>query len=155
MKIAAPIVLILLALVGLIVMGVLQHGVPELQVSDVLKEEFAGQEVKVHGLLEKIESAERPLRFTVRDKVEPSIVIEVYADRTRPDTFQETYDVAVLGRYDKEAGHFEADQIFTKCPSKYEAEDKLKYGTDAPGGVTPPGSQATAKEAPSTKSDGE
>ncbi len=128
MKLVAPIALIVLGLIGLIVMGIVQGGIPEMQVADLLVGEKPEGVVKVHGLLEKIHSSERPLRFTVSDKEDPTQTFDVYCDRTRPDTFQETYDVAVQGRWNAESGRFEADQIFTKCPSKYEAEDKLGLG---------------------------
>ncbi len=123
-RLAVPFLLIFGGLAGLVAMGVAQGGVPEAQVHQIVAGEFPDREVKVHGFLAAIESAERPLRFSVVDKENPELRIPVVCDRTRPDTFQETYDVAVQGRWDPEAKHFVADQIFSKCPSKYEAESK-------------------------------
>ncbi len=129
MKIAIPLLLIVAGLAGLIVMGIARGGVPELQVSQVLAGAHEGARVKMHGTIGEIASGERPLRFTVADKADPSKTVEVHADRTRPDTFQEAYDVAVLGRYDAASGRFTAEQIYTKCPSKYEADEERGIGS--------------------------
>lgn len=128
-KLAVPLALIGLGFVGLLTVGVLEGGVPEIQVRDVRTEAYAGKVVKVHGLLETIESKDRPLRFTVRDKDRPDILLPVYADKTRPDTFQESYDVAVEGRWDDAQQRFVADKIMTKCPSKYEEQAKEGIGS--------------------------
>ncbi len=135
MKVVIPFLLILAGLVGLIAMGVMQGGIPELQVSELRSGEFDGQTVKVHGFLESIESTTRPLRFTVRDKEDPEIVIAVTCNKTKPDTFQKEYDVAVEGIWDATTKSFEAEHIYTKCPSKYEAE--AKEGLGAPPSGTP------------------
>jgi cytochrome c-type biogenesis protein CcmE len=88
------------------------------------------RKVKVHGIIERIESEKRPLRFTIRDKANADQKVPVFCDRSRPDTFQVDYDVAVEGKLDAASGEFKADQIYTKCPSKYEAEEK--YGRTSP-----------------------
>ena len=138
-KLIVPVALILLGLVGLIVMGIVQGGVPELQVAQLLEAPGAHGEraVKVHGHILRIDSADRPLRFAVADKADPTKVMEVWSDSTRPDTFQETYDVAVQGVWSEKRGRFEADMIFTKCPSKYEADDKNRASEQARGGEQP------------------
>ena len=143
MKVVVPFLLILAGLVGLIAMGVTQGGIPELQVSELRAGEFDGRVVKVHGFLKSIESTTRPLRFTVRDKVDPTIVISVTCDKTKPDTFQEEYDVAVEGVWDAKTASFEAEHIYTKCPSKYEAEAKEGLGAP-PSGQVPYGNSASS-----------
>ena len=139
MKLVVPFALIGLGLAGLITMGVIQSGVPELQVAGLVgptpsSAATAGRELKVHGIIESIQSQGRPLRFMVRDKGDEKIKVEVVSDRTRPDTFQETYDVAVQGHFDPATKVFTADQIFTKCPSKYEGMQKagLNNSTSRP-----------------------
>jgi cytochrome c-type biogenesis protein CcmE len=129
MKVVIPFVLIFAGLAALIAMGVSQGGIPELQVEQVVAGEYPDREVKVHGFLESIQSSERPLRFKVRAKETDGLVIDVISDRTKPDTFQEDYDVAVQGHWDADKKHFVAEQIFTKCPSKYEAEAKEGIGS--------------------------
>jgi len=128
MKVLIPFALIFAGLGGLIAMGVAQGGIPELQVSQVLHGEYADREVKVHGFLAEISSSERPLRFTVRDKENEDLAIHVVCNKTKPDTFQEDFDVAVQGRWNAAGNEFVAEQIFTKCPSKYEAEAKEGIG---------------------------
>ena len=138
MKIAVPATLIGIGLVALIVAGIIVGGIPEMQVAQLLTSDYeASRTLKVHGILADIESDQRPLKFTVADKADPEKKIKVECDRTRPDTFQVTYDVAVQGTYDADRGVFVAEQIYTKCPSKYEAEDRYKAGTETPEGDKP------------------
>ena len=47
-------------------------------------------------------------------------VLNVRHNGVAPDTFQESLSVVVEGKY--ENGTFNATQIMTKCPSKYEAK---------------------------------
>ncbi len=129
MKVVIPFALIFVGLAALIAMGVTQGGIPELQVEQVLAGEYPGREVKVHGFLESIQSGERPLRFKVRAKESPDVMMDVVCDRTKPDTFQKDYDVAVQGYWNPDDNTFVAEQIFTKCPSKYEAEAKEGLGS--------------------------
>jgi cytochrome c-type biogenesis protein CcmE len=128
-KLAVPLLLIVLGLVGLLVVGILEGGIPEIQAREMSDAKYRTGTVKVHGLLDKIQSAERPLRFTIRDKLDPTATIEVYADKTRPDTFQESFDVSVEGIWDAKQNRFVADRILTKCPSKYESEAKDGIGS--------------------------
>jgi cytochrome c-type biogenesis protein CcmE len=52
-----------------------------------------------------------------------------------PDTFRDMpgmdVEVTAEGKLDPE-GHFEASQIFAKCPSKYEMKDRAAKGEEAP-----------------------
>lgn len=150
MRFAFAALLIAAGLAGLVTAGIVYGGVPELQVRDLVADPpREGRVVKVHGILHEIHSEGRPLRFVVRDKAEPSRTIEVVSDVSRPDTFQPTYDIAVLGTYDSGKRVFHADQVFTKCPSKYEGE--AKAGLGAPGTETPAATkEAEPKPAPAT-----
>ncbi len=127
-KVVVPFVLIFAGLAGLIAMGVSQGGIPEVQVQEVVDGVFSDREVKVHGFLASVESEQRPLRFHVRDKEDDGVTIDVIADVPKPDTFQADFDVAVQGRWDPAENRFVAEHIFTKCPSKYEAEAKEGLG---------------------------
>lgn len=127
-KLALPVVLILLGVATLLALSISAGGIPEIQARDLASGTFDGREVKVHGLLHAIQSDQRPLRFQVRDKDDESAVIDVVADETRPDTFQVSYDVAVQGRWHAAERRFEADKVFTKCPSKYEAAGEEGIG---------------------------
>jgi cytochrome c-type biogenesis protein CcmE len=148
MRILGPVVVFVAGLVTLVTMGVVQGGIPELQVHEVLAGAFPDRQVKMHAIIHKIHSAEPPLRFTVedRDATKKDVQVDVLCDRTRPDTFQETYDVAVLGTFDHTAKVFHAEQIFTKCPSKYEGEEKMGLNARSPAPVVPSNPEPPAGE---------
>jgi cytochrome c-type biogenesis protein CcmE len=129
-KLAVPVVLILLGVATLLALSISAGGIPEIQARELASGAFDGREVKVHGLLHAIQSDQRPLRFQVRDKDDPTAVIDVVADETRPDTFQVTYDVAVQGRWHADRRSFEAEKVFTKCPSKYEEVGGAGIGSE-------------------------
>lgn len=128
-KLLLPITAIGAGLTVLIAMGVMEGGIPEIQARELASGAYRDRTVKVHGLLEKIEAGDRPLRFTVRDKDIADATFAVVADKTRPDTFSEGYDVSVEGEWDAGRNAFVADRIFTKCPSKYEDEAKEGIGS--------------------------
>ena len=124
MKVVIPFLLILAGLAVLIAMGVAQGGIPELQVNELQSGEFDDRIVKVHAMLDSVESETRPLKFTISDKADPNKKVAVVYDATKPDTFTVGYELAVQGTYDAATGTFDAEHVFTKCPSKYEAESK-------------------------------
>jgi cytochrome c-type biogenesis protein CcmE len=128
-KLLVPLALIVAGFLGLLVIGIREGGVPEIQAHELATVAPGGETVRMHGILHEIRSNERPLRFVVRDKERPDVLVPVYADKTRPDTFQESYDIAVDGNWDAARGEFVARQILTKCPSKYESEEKAGIGS--------------------------
>jgi cytochrome c-type biogenesis protein CcmE len=133
-KLLVPIALLLAGVGTLVGVSIAQGGIPELQVREVAAavQDEPGKQVKVHGLLASIESEARPLRFTLKDKDDAgrTVAVELNPKKGRPDTFQVEYDVAVVGAWDESAGVFRADQIFTKCPSKYEGLEKTGVGSE-------------------------
>ncbi len=158
-KLVVPVALIVAGLGTLMTVAIVQGGIPELQAGDLASKDWGDRELKVHGLLASVESGQRPLRFTLKDKADATKLLTVVADVNKPDTFQLEYDVAVQGRYDSAAAVFHADKVFTKCPSKYEADEKAGIGSkkayeerngSAPaeqGAVAPGASPATAAPA--------
>ncbi len=122
MRVLIPGIIIFIGFAGLIGMAVATMGIPEVQVHQVRSAEFANRELKVQGVISAIESEVRPLRFTVQDRERPTALLEVEIDDVRPDIFKVGNDVAVIGTYDSESGRLAGHKIFTKCPSKYEAE---------------------------------
>ncbi|MEE8142402.1 MAG: cytochrome c maturation protein CcmE [Planctomycetota bacterium] len=135
MNIWAPALVIFLAVVGLITLGIVYGGIPELQVEQVLAGDYSGQEVKVKGIIMSIESEFRPLRFAIRSFNEPDAVMHVEIDDVRPDLYKVDTDVAVVGIFDTQKILLQGDKIYTKCPSKYEASEEL----GSPGKAYPPG----------------
>ena len=132
-KLVVPVVLMVGGMATLMGVAISEGGVPEVKVAAVYAPDgslaWGERELKVHGLLAGIESAQRPLRFTLKDEDHPERVMTVVADLNRPDTFQVDYDVSVVGHCDVVAGVFRANKIFTKCPSKYEADEKAGIGS--------------------------
>ena len=69
--------------------------------------------------------------FFVQDKDDPSKVIHVRYRGAVPDTFKAGVEVILEGSFKAEAKEFEATTLLTKCPSKYEKNEK--------GQMRPPG----------------
>ncbi|HEX2734437.1 MAG TPA: cytochrome c maturation protein CcmE [Polyangiaceae bacterium] len=92
----------------------------------------------VHGTLVK---RDKPceFRFQIRDKDQPDgAPLEVhYAACIVPDTFRDVkgmdVEVTAEGKLSSE-GHLEAKQIFAKCPSKYEMQQRQAAGEQSPHG---------------------
>ncbi|MFQ5653926.1 MAG: cytochrome c maturation protein CcmE [Planctomycetota bacterium] len=124
MRIWIPALVIVLALSGLITMGILEGGIPEVQVRELLPEDSPRTQVKVQGIIKRIDKETRPLRFQIHDREDENIVIDVVVDDTRPDVFKEGNDVAVVGIFDGKGGVLQGEKIYTKCPSKYEASQE-------------------------------
>lgn len=131
MKIAIPGVLILIGVVGLIAMGISQGAIPEVNVESLQNGDYDGQQVRLLGVIHKIETDTRPMRFEIRGMQDPSVVVMAQVDDQRPDLFKVDTDVAVIGAYNADTKSFKGTKIFTKCPSKYEATDQLGKGSEA------------------------
>jgi cytochrome c-type biogenesis protein CcmE len=69
--------------------------------------------------------------FNVQDKDDPSKSIRVNYRGSVPDTFKEGVEVILEGSFKDGARQFEATTLLTKCPSKYEKNEK--------GQMRPPG----------------
>ena len=61
MKIAIPGVLILIGVVGLIAMGISQGAIPEVDVESLQSGDYDGQQVRLLGVIHKIETDTRPM----------------------------------------------------------------------------------------------
>lgn len=69
--------------------------------------------------------------FTALDKDDPSKAIRVHYRGAVPDTFKPGVEVIMEGAFDPQSREFEASTLLTKCPSKYEKNEK--------GQMRPPG----------------
>ncbi len=63
------------------------------------------------------------LTFTVAGKLDPTVTMPVIYNKVIPENFQNTTEVMVGGYY-TQGGVFRAEELITKCPSKYEAKDE-------------------------------
>ena len=48
----------------------------------------------------------------------------VFHNGTKPQNFEHTEQIVILGKYSPQKKLFEADKVLVKCPSKYEKEKK-------------------------------
>lgn len=67
------------------------------------------------------DAAKVELSFTIAGKHNPAVTIPVMYKRTIPENFQNTTEV-MIGGYYTPGGTFEALEMITKCPSKYETK---------------------------------
>lgn len=88
---------------------------------------FETRPVRINGTLVKGSVTTRPGtdEFRFRLKKRKSIVDVSYFG-VLPDTMIEDRELVVHGVFDSKAKIFKASEILTKCPSKYEAEAKLR-----------------------------
>ncbi len=121
-----------------IVVGLVWVGVNSFRSSLTPYRSFAdarkdGGYVQVNGSLADTRVVADPLNGTLRFDLRDSKgeVMEVFYRGTKPANFEQATSIVALGSYER--GHFEADKLLVKCPSKYQAEGAKKTGgfTDA------------------------
>jgi len=105
------------------------------------KATLTGRSVRVEGRLVKgsLRRRDQPceFRFDIKnDKVASGVTLPVrFAQCIVPDTFVDRPDIDVDVQAEgtlTPQGHFEATQIFSKCPSKYDMKDRAGQGQKAP-----------------------
>ena len=78
--------------------------------------------VQIMGSLDKAKGIERSagaIRFTLVDTTAKTEMRIEYAAEA-PLQLESAEKIVAMGKYDKASSLFKADQILTKCPSKYE-----------------------------------
>jgi cytochrome c-type biogenesis protein CcmE len=104
------------------------------------KDKYPDRALRVQGMLVKgtLVHRDQPCeyRFQMESTANKGVVLPVrYAQCIVPDTFRDMPGMDVMvtaeGKLDS-AGHFEASNIFAKCPSKYEMKEMQKGGAKAP-----------------------
>jgi len=79
-----------------------------------------GRYVQVIGSLDRsvpVRHTEGAFSFTLVDR--EGTHMGVVHHGTKPQNFEHTEQVVLLGRYSSQTGLFEADKVLVKCPSKY------------------------------------
>jgi cytochrome c-type biogenesis protein CcmE len=79
-----------------------------------------GSYVQVIGRLDRsvpVRHREGEFTFTVIDK--EGTLMNVIHRGTKPQNFEHTDQIVLLGRYRREGDVFEAEKVLVKCPSKY------------------------------------
>jgi hypothetical protein len=128
--------LVLVSAIGVLVwVGVEAASIPVVRVAELKGGSHWEDEVRIDdGKVVAIESYS-PLTFTVANEKDPSNVLLVASERSVPENFKVGSNVGLRGVYRKDRGLFDAYQISTQCPSKYEAS---KEAEKAAAGYAPP-----------------
>ena len=114
--------LVFLSAVGALVwVGIVEGSIPVLQVHQLKAQPPSGRCRVDEAVIESIESARMPVRFTMRADGQGGQVLPVELNSPAPDNFKVGIPVSVLGTYDAKMGIFRAEKATTKCPSIYKA----------------------------------
>ena len=86
-------------------------------------ERFSGRTVRINGVLREGSIKQKPgsdeYRFQISKR---GMVLDVAYSGVLPDSMQEGRDLVVQGVFNGKNNLFDAGEILTKCPSKYEAK---------------------------------
>lgn len=126
------------ALSVFVVMGVIKGSVPVLPIAEVRASKPVGPIGVDEGVIATIESRGHPLRFTVKPKDGGELLV-VESPRIAPQNFKPGNSVSLRGYYKADEGKFIAEEIFTACPSKYEAARQSADSKTAPAAYSNPG----------------
>jgi cytochrome c-type biogenesis protein CcmE len=113
-------VIVTVFIVGVVVL-VQRQGAFYRQVSDLTTGMYDGKNVKVGGkvLAGTVSRDAAGVHFTMQDLTGKTDTVRVVYSGQMPSTFGSGVDVVVVGRMGSAA--ITADQLQTKCPSKYQA----------------------------------
>lgn len=119
--------LIILAIFSLLITSIPSFASTEVSLSEILNKpnEYNGEFLTIEGVLDEnsidwnADSIE--LNFQILDENDRRL--SVYHKGVRPDNFTDGIIVILTG-YVNQNGTFEAEQILTKCPSKFESVDQ-------------------------------
>jgi cytochrome c-type biogenesis protein CcmE len=106
------------------------------QVSELAGGGYDGKNVKVGGrvLDQTVVHDDAGVHFIIQDLSGEADTVKVDYDGQMPNTFGPGVDVVVLGTYVEAAGGglITADELQTKCPSKYEGKGTTPMASPAP-----------------------
>jgi cytochrome c-type biogenesis protein CcmE len=115
-------VIVIVFVIGVVVL-VQREGAYYRQVSEVRAGQYDGKNVKVGGRVVDgtISRDADGVRFAIQDLTGRPDTVGVTYGGQMPTTFGDGVDVVVVGEYSA-AGTITADQLQTKCPSKYKGK---------------------------------
>ena|ERR1041384_4948979 len=132
MKLAIVAVIFLSALGVLVWMGVVEGKIPVYKIQEMKAKASPGQVCRIDdGVIKSIERLGIPLEFTITSDADPSLALTVHSKILPPDNFKVGYKVGVKGSFDPASGVFQADEVMTKCPSRYKASETAAAGPPA------------------------
>jgi cytochrome c-type biogenesis protein CcmE len=116
-------VIVVVFIIGVVFL-VQKQGAYYRQVSDLTTGQYDGKNVKVGGkvLDGTIKRDASGVHFSIQDLTGKPETVKVTYSGQMPNTFDSGVDVVVIGKYASSAGVISADQLQTKCPSKYKAQ---------------------------------
>ncbi|MCX6371918.1 MAG: cytochrome c maturation protein CcmE [Actinobacteria bacterium] len=94
------------------------------QVADLTSGQYDGKNVKVGGRVVRgtIARDEAGVHFTIQDLTGKTDTVKVTYSGQMPGTFEDGVDVVIVGKYAAADGVVSAEELQTKCPSKYEGK---------------------------------
>ena len=115
-------VIVVVFVVGVVLL-VQRQGAYYRQVSDLTTGQYDGKNVKVGGrvLNGTITRDATGVHFKIQDLSGRDDTVTVTYNGQMPNTFAEGVDVVVIGKY-ASSGLISADELQTKCPSKYKGQ---------------------------------
>ena len=113
-------VIVAVFIVGVVFL-VQKQGAYYRQVSDLQTGQYDGKNVKVGGkvLDGTIKRDSTGVHFAIEDLSGKTAQVNVLYSGQMPNTFNAGVDVVVIGKYASNGALITADQLQTKCPSKY------------------------------------
>ena len=113
-------VIVAVFIVGVVFL-VQKQGAYYRQVSQLTTGQYDGKNVKVGGkvLDGTIKRDASGVHFTIQDLTGKQDTVNVLYSGQMPNTFNAGVDVVVVGKYASNGPLITADQLQTKCPSKY------------------------------------
>ena len=88
----------------------------------VAEAKATARNVQVFGYLYSKGSYDDQGRWTFDIQGENGEVLTIVYPHIKPGNFEQAISVVAVGRYDRQAQHFLADQLLVKCPSKYQEQ---------------------------------
>ena len=116
-------VIVVVFVIGVVFL-VQKQGAYYRQVADLTTGQYDGKNVKVGGkvLDGTIDRDASGVHFTIQDLTGKPDTVKVTYSGQMPNTFNSGVDVVVIGKYASTGGVITADQLQTKCPSKYKGQ---------------------------------
>jgi cytochrome c-type biogenesis protein CcmE len=123
-KLTLAIGIILAVMISLVAVGMSQANTFYWTVDEIVqqKEQAVGKAVKLSGLIvgDSIEWNQEKMELSFQLRSEAGSLLPVRYQGMKPDTMHDGWEAIVEGRLNSQ-GVFEAEQLYVKCPSKYEA----------------------------------
>jgi len=116
-------VIVVVFVIGVVFL-VQKQGAYYRQVSDLTTGQYDGKNVKVGGRVVDgtINRDEAGVHFTIQDLTGKTDTVKVIYGGQMPGTFEDGVDVVIVGKFAAADGVVSADELQTKCPSKYEGK---------------------------------